>query len=93
MIEHNQEPKYHVLLILTDGAISDMRETKKAIVKLSGFPCSIIIVGVGGANFSNMEELDGDSRILTDEFGNRSQRDIVQFVEFREAARKGNLAT
>jgi hypothetical protein len=47
--------KYHVLLILTDGAISDFSKTKNEIVDLSYLPCSIIIVGVGGADFGAME--------------------------------------
>ena len=52
--------QYFVLLMLTDGAISDMRETIKAIIHASRLPMSIIIVGVGGADFSAMNELDAD---------------------------------
>ena len=55
---------YQILLILTDGMICDMPETKKQIVKLSGLPASIIIIGVGRANFDSMEELDGDGGFL-----------------------------
>ncbi len=49
-----------MLLILTDGEITDMRETKKAIIRASHLPMSIIIVGVGGCLFENMIVLDGD---------------------------------
>jgi hypothetical protein len=38
----------------------DMSQTKSAIVDLSRLPCSIIIVGVGNADFSSMNALDGD---------------------------------
>ena len=55
---------YQILLILTDGAIHDIIETKRQIVKLSELPASIIIVGVGNANFDSMEELDGDDALL-----------------------------
>lgn len=51
---------FHTLLILTDGAIHDMKETRDLIVEASHLPLSIIIVGIGNADFSNMEELDGD---------------------------------
>lgn len=51
---------YHILVILTDGIINDMTETKQAIKKASTLPISIIIIGVGNANFSLMNELDGD---------------------------------
>merc|ERR1712107_61097 len=50
---------------------------------------SIIIVGVGQANFSNMETLDGDDVRLTSSSGKIAERDIVQFVPFREYERRG----
>jgi hypothetical protein len=49
-----------VLLILTDGVINDMNETIHAIVDASTLPLSIIIVGVGNADFEQMDKLDGD---------------------------------
>ncbi|XP_028392485.1 copine-3-like isoform X2 [Dendronephthya gigantea] len=75
---------YHILLILTDGVISDMDQTKTAIVEASSLPMSIIIVGVGAADFDMMEELDADDNLLTSPSGKRAQRDIVQFVPFRD---------
>ena len=45
-------------------------------------PCSIIIIGVGNADFSAMEELDGDGGRLRNSAGVAAARDIVQFVEF-----------
>ena len=57
---HSQQ--YFILLMLTDGAISDMVPTKQAIIAASRLPMSIIIVGVGSANFDAMNELDSDDR-------------------------------
>lgn len=54
---------YFILLILTDGVITDMDQTKQAVVAASGLPMSIIIVGVGGADFAMMEELDSDDAL------------------------------
>jgi hypothetical protein len=49
---------YHILLILTDGFIDDMLETKDYIVKLSNYPISIVIVGIGqNDDFEDMEFL------------------------------------
>ena len=48
--------------MLTDGAISDMEDTKRAIIAASHLPMSIIIVGVGGADFDAMDALDSDDR-------------------------------
>ena len=74
---------YQILLILTDGEIHDMQATVDLIVSASGVPLSIIIVGVGSADFANMVTLDGDNG-LTDSKGYRCPRDIVQFVPFRD---------
>ena len=54
---------YFVLLLLTDGVLSDMMETKHALIKASRYPMSVIIVGVGGADFSAMDELDSDDKL------------------------------
>lgn len=83
---------YFILLIITDGNIHDMRETKELIIQASKLPCSIIIVGVGNSDFDQMIELDGDQNLLKDHKNNFASRDIVQFVKFREAVLRNNLA-
>ncbi len=80
--------KYLVLLILTDGAINDLSSTIEALVKASDLPLSVIIIGVGLADFSTMNELDGDGHMLRSG-GSIAKRDIVQFVPFRDYATKG----
>ena len=75
------QQNYYVLLIITDGIITDMRETVQAIIRASNLPMSVIIVGVGNADFSQMSILDGDGERL--KCGEEvALRDIVQFVEF-----------
>ncbi|CAM9640078.1 unnamed protein product [Scytosiphon promiscuus] len=82
------EQRYDVLLILTDGIINDMQQTIDALVAASNLPLSVVIVGVGQANFSDMSMLDGDGGLLRDSAGTKASRDIVQFVPFS----KYNLA-
>ena len=43
-----------VLFSFQDGVISDMDKTIDRIVAGSKLPLSIVIVGVGGADFTNM---------------------------------------
>ncbi|CAD5111652.1 DgyrCDS940 [Dimorphilus gyrociliatus] len=74
--------KYTILLIITDGIITDMHETIRAIIDASFLPLSIIIVGVGRADFSAMDHLDADKRNLSSG-GRTACRDIVQFVPFQ----------
>uniref|UniRef100_A0A9R1SJI1 Copine VII n=2 Tax=Cyprinus carpio TaxID=7962 RepID=A0A9R1SJI1_CYPCA len=75
---------YHILLILTDGVVTDMADTREAIVRASYQPMSIIIVGVGNADFTDMQILDGDDGVLRSPKGEPVLRDIVQFVPFRD---------
>ena len=81
----SEDDQYYILLILTDGEIHDMDLTKKAIVDSSHLPLSIIIIGIGNANFDNMDILDGDEG-LWDSSGRKAQRDLVQFVPFNKFA-------
>ncbi|KAK5911869.1 hypothetical protein CesoFtcFv8_001802 [Champsocephalus esox] len=82
--------QFFVLLMITDGVISDMDQTKEAVVNAAGLPMSIIIVGVGPAEFDAMEELDGDE-VRVSSRGRSAERDIVQFVPFRDYMdRSGN---
>ncbi|XP_026535907.1 copine-2 isoform X1 [Notechis scutatus] len=86
--------QYFILLIITDGVISDMDETRHAVVQASRLPMSIIIIGVGNADFAAMEFLDADNRMLRSYTGEEAVRDIVQFVPFRDfrSAPKETLA-
>ncbi|KAK4735796.1 hypothetical protein R3W88_010057 [Solanum pinnatisectum] len=81
----NSEQKYFVLLIITDGVITDLQETKDALVQAADLPLSILIVGVGGADFKEMEILDADKgERLESTTGRVAVRDIVQFVPLRD---------
>lgn len=69
--------------------ISDMARTVDKIVEASKLPLSIVIVGVGGADFSNMEVLDADDDPLKNKYGELMSRDIVQFVPLRRFLAQG----
>jgi len=86
MESHRTNPgmEYHVLMIVTDGIITDMGKTVETIVTAAAYPLSIIIVGVGKADFDSMETLDGDDVRLKNYRGEAAVRDIVQFVPFRD---------
>jgi hypothetical protein len=90
---HNPEQSqnrqtYTVLLLITDGAICDMEQTVAKLVQGSKLPLSVVIVGVGSADFSSMENLDGDGvgGKLRATNGAVATRDVVQFVPFNRTA-------
>lgn len=89
-----QNQKYYILLMITDGAINDEEDTIREIVRISRLPLSIVIIGVGYADFTMMNILDSDKGLLKDSSGNVAARDIVQFVAFRDYgnANAANLA-
>lgn len=62
-----------------------MERTIDKIVEGSGLPMAVVIVGVGNAEFDNMDRLDGDDEALFSTYVNKyAQADIVQFVPFDE---------
>ena len=80
---------YNILMILTDGIIEDMDETINSLVEASYLPISVIIIGIGNADFSNMDVLDADEDPLYDNNGRKADRDLVQFVPFKEFKNDG----
>ena len=85
----NNKLEYHILMILTDGVIDDLEATIDALVEGSFKPLSIIIVGIGNADFKKMEILDGDEVPLVSSAGKKRQRDLVQFVPFNKFQNDG----
>lgn len=79
-----QSQHYTILLIITDGVINDKQASTDTIVHCTDYPMSIIICGVGSADFSTMEYLDADDEPLISTEGVKMKRDIVQFVPFNE---------
>lgn len=69
-----------ILFILTDGEIHDKQEVIDLLIQCNKLPLSIIIVGIGNGDFSIMHELDDDDCQMVDSHGNKTERDLVQFV-------------
>ncbi|GAX19852.1 hypothetical protein FisN_1Lh692 [Fistulifera solaris] len=76
MAQQRGSQTYTVLLILTDGAVSDAHATARCLDQASDAPLSVVIVGVGNADFSSMQFLD--------DAAGPGKRDIAQFVEFNK---------
>jgi hypothetical protein len=83
-VEEKNFDIYHVLMILTDGIIEDTDATINALVEASFLPISVIIIGIGNADFTNMNILDADDVPLYDDNDRKASRDLVQFVPFNK---------
>jgi len=65
---------YTILLILTSGNVSNMTDMMNALAAASNAPLSIIVIGIGNADFKKLQFLD--------DFAKGDTRDICQFVDF-----------
>uniref|UniRef100_F1L3T1 Copine-8 n=1 Tax=Ascaris suum TaxID=6253 RepID=F1L3T1_ASCSU len=72
---------YFVLLIVTDGCVTEPKKTLDAIVECSYLPISIVIVGVGQRDYSPMEILMSPT-LKSSSSGRTLQREIVTFVPY-----------
>eukprot|EP00977_Amphora_coffeiformis_P010848 scaffold2541_cov175-Amphora_coffeaeformis.AAC.4 len=83
--EQNGKQAYAILLIISDGAVADADATMEALERAVDAPLSIVIVGVGEEDFSDMKFLDD----APEKFG----RDMVQFVEFNKYSENSSALT
>lgn len=80
---------YGILLILVDDVVSDMEETIKQIVESSYQALSIVIVGIGPADFTEMERFS-DHTALNDN-GKPMKRHNCVFVPFEKTLEEASL--
>lgn len=73
-------------MILTAGNIEDAQVTKQELIRASNAPLSVVIVGIGESDFTDMEFLDEHDE------HNEEGRDITKFVKFNDY-RSYNLLT
>ena len=81
---------YHILLIISDGEIFDIRETIDSIIEASKLPISFIIIGIGADVTSDMKTLNGEKGKLISSNNEELNKDIVQYVHFKDFANNLN---
>ena len=91
--KNDNNMEYNILMILTDGVIDDIYSTIDAIVEGSFLPLSIIIVGIGNADFSKMVILDGNDVPLVSKQQIKWCRDIVQFIQYNKYKNNEHILT
>ena len=89
----NDNFNYHILLIISDGFIEDIKQTIDSIIESSKYPLSFIIIGIGGNVASDMKILNGENGKLISTNGEILNKDIVQYVHFNDYANNINKLT
>lgn len=74
--------QYHILLIIADGQVDNVKDTTSAIIEASNYPLSIVCVGVGDGPFDLMEHFDDN--LTANKFDN------FQFVNFEYVIKSVN---
>lgn len=91
MQRQGRSDHYFVLLIVTDGCVTNPERTVNAIVDCAELPVSIVIVGVGNRDFSPMQRLL--SLTLKSSEGRLLRREIVTFVPYTTSMTSNELVT
>uniref|UniRef100_A0A914EJK5 Copine C-terminal domain-containing protein n=1 Tax=Acrobeloides nanus TaxID=290746 RepID=A0A914EJK5_9BILA len=73
------KPSYFVLAIITRGVFDDLKETIQSIIFASRAPISLIFVGIGDSDLSELERL-GTAGTKMNFQGRKPERDCVQYV-------------
>ena len=83
---NNENLKYHILLILSDGIVDDINEIIDSVIESAKLPLSIIIIGVGDSVEDDMKRLNGEYGKLISSKGEILEKDIIQYVHFNDYA-------
>jgi len=75
-----QTRKYHILVIITDGQITEESSTVDAIVNASNIPLSIVAVGVGDGPWNTLQKFDASL--------SRRRFDNFRFVDYHRVTTK-----
>ena len=78
-VKADSDTEYTVVLLITDGGVTDLEQTKQVLVRLSRLAMSVVLVGVGRGDMTSLRQLDSDRARLS-AGDKQAVRDIVQFV-------------
>lgn len=79
---------YYLIIIFSNGRVSDPEATIDALVEMSYLPASLVFIGIAGdtpegegedwaPDFSMLEKFDGDNKLLIDQDGRVAKRDCI----------------
>ena len=77
-------PRYFILVVILDGDSFDTEGTRRALIRASALPVSIVLVGIGDSYFPNLVAYDADKQPMQTSERVSAMRDCVQFVRFND---------
>ncbi|KRX04637.1 C2 domain [Pseudocohnilembus persalinus] len=86
--KETEKKNYYVLLIVTDGINNDEENTLDEIVEASEYPLTIIIVGIGDEDFTQLKELlepqKPNKYLYSKKLGKQAIRNNVHFFVYKD---------
>ncbi|OMJ73144.1 hypothetical protein SteCoe_28240 [Stentor coeruleus] len=73
---------YNIVIIMTNGKISDYNQVVDILNSACSLPMSVFIIGMGGGNFNDIENLTKCEFMHRDHQGRRIKRNMVHFSKF-----------
>lgn len=77
-------PRYFILVVILDGDSFDTEGTRRALIRASALPVSVVLVGIGDSYFPNLVAYDADKQPMQTSERVSAMRDCVQFVRFND---------
>ena len=91
-IQKSSNPKsFNVLMIITDGCISDYKEVIDSVIEGQNLPMCINIIGIGAQPPKQMKRLNGDFGSIKDSKGNRLERKVLNYFHLNDYTQKNNI--
>jgi len=83
-IKKSEYPQYtySIILILTDGNIIDIEKAKDILIDYQDLPFSLVIIGIGGETFHELDALDGSKYRISNSKNEKAKRDMITFVQY-----------
>lgn len=78
MMKHQDKKNYKIytlMVIMTDGDITDRQDTVDKIVECASYPLSVVVLGIGQGNFDFMEFLETGQKMKEPDNGKKKKKE------------------
>lgn len=90
--KNNNSKNFNVLMIITDGCISDYKEVIDSVIEDQNLPMCINIIGIGAQPPKQMKRLNGDfGSIKSSDKKKKLERKVLNYFHLNDYTEKNNI--